>query len=305
MGLRQIAVIGSINTDLVLQLDRLPRPGETVLSPSSLRVIGGGKGANQAIAAARLGASVAMVGSVGDDDFGRARIDQLTGEGIDASSIRTVPEMATGVALISVDAAGENAIALGAGANLAVSASQADCPAVANAAVALAVLEIPAAAVTAALAIARANSATTILNAAPPGQLPDSLLRLADYLIVNETEAGALAQCPPPDRRTAPAVAKKLAARTGGSVIITLGSAGLVATDRNEQYHIDAHPISAVDATAAGDAFCGAFATALLDGQCMAAALKFANAAGASACLRLGASSSLPNRDQVLKILAG
>ncbi len=294
-----ITVVGSINTDLVVQLPTLPRPGETVLTSSSLQTIGGGKGANQAVAAARLGAPVCMVGAVGDDDFGRARIAQLAAEGIDISQVASLPGQSSGVALITIDANGENTIALAAGANLAVTDLAARCPQVGAARLVLAVLEVPIPAIAAGFELARQTDAITLLNAAPPSRLDDRLLRLVDYLVVNETEAGALAGVAPPDRGSAADLAWQLARRSGGVAIITLGAGGLACSDGHSRQTLPAFETEVVDSTAAGDAFCGALAVALIERRSLSAALRFASAAGSLACTRLGASSSLPDRQAV------
>ncbi len=299
----RIAVVGSINTDLVLQLERLPVPGETVLTDSPLQVFGGGKGANQAIAAARLGAPVSMIGAVGDDQFGPDRIAQLADEGIDVTNVRTVEGRSSGVAMITIDATGQNSIALAAGANLDVSPEHARCAAVTAAGLVMAVVEIPVPAIEAAFAAARPRGAITLLNAAPPGRLPQSLLGLVEYLVVNETEAGALIGAPIPDQRQAPQLAARLADLCGGVAVITLGAGGLCASDGESQFHLPAYPTTVVDTTAAGDAFCGALAVGLLERMELVQALRFACAAGAGACRRLGASTSLPNRITVEQIL--
>ena len=297
-------MVGSINTDLVLQLDRLPVPGETVLTDSPLEVFGGGKGANQAIAAARLGAPVSMVGAVGDDRFGSDRIAQLASEGIDVANIRTIAGRSSGVAMITIDAGGQNSIALAAGANRDVAPAHARCGAVTSAALVMAVVEIPPSAIEAAFAASRPLGAITLLNAAPPGRLPDGLLGLVDYLVVNETEAGALAGVAAPEHRDAPALAQHLAGLCGGVAVITLGPAGLCASDGRGQISLPAYPTAVVDTTAAGDAFCGALAVGLLERMELIEALRFACAAGAAACRQLGASTSLPDRLAVEQILA-
>ena len=298
-----IAVVGSINTDLVLQLPRLPKPGETVLTEAPLQVFGGGKGANQAIAAARLGAPVSMVGAVGDDQFGRDRIAQLEAEGIDAANVDRIADRSSGVALITIDAEGQNCIALAAGANLALAPRHARCDALAAAALVMAVVEVPVPPIKTAFENARRRGAITLLNAAPPGRLPDDVLALADYLVVNETEAGALVGEPAPDHRQAPQLAERLAGLCRRAAVITLGSGGLCASDGRDRIRIPAFSTKVVDTTAAGDAFCGALAVGLLERMELVAALRLASAAGAAACRQLGASSSLPDRPAVNQIL--
>lgn len=300
---RTIAVVGSINTDMVLQLPRLPLPGETVLTESPLQIFGGGKGANQAIAAARLGAPVSMIGAVGDDQFGVDRIAQLAGEGIDVDNVHRIAERSSGVALITIDDAGQNCIALAAGANLSVAPRHARCEAVEEASLVMSVVEVPLAPINSAFTTARKRGAITLLNAAPPGRLPKEFLSLVDYLVVNETEAGALIGEPAPDHRQAPRLAERLAGLCGRAAVITLGSGGLCASDRMHRIRLPAFATTVVDTTAAGDAFCGALAVGLLEKMEFVQALRFASAAGAAACRSLGASSSLPGRSTVDQIL--
>lgn len=300
---RSIAVVGSINTDLVLQLPRLPLPGETVLTESPLQIFGGGKGANQAIAAARLGAPVSMVGAVGKDQFGGDRVAQLAGEGIDVANIDRIADRSSGVALITIDDEGQNCIALAAGANRDVGPRHAACAAVEAASLVMAVVEIPVPPIAAAFTTARRRGAITLLNAAPPGRLGREILSLADFLVVNETEAGALIGEPAPDHRQAPQLAERLAGLCGRAAVITLGSGGLCASDGRERIRLPAFSTTVVDTTAAGDAFCGALAVGLLERMELPQALRFASAAGAAACRRLGASSSLPDRSTVNQVL--
>lgn len=301
---RSVAVVGSINTDLVLQLPRLPLPGETVLTESALQIFGGGKGANQAIAAARLGVPVSMIGAVGEDQFGSDRVTQLAGEGIDVANIARIAGRSSGVALITIDDEGQNCIALAAGANQSVAPRHTSCAAVEAASLVMAVVEIPVPPIEAAFATARRQGAITLLNAAPPGRLPREVLALADFLVVNETEAGALIGEPAPDHRQAPQLADRLAGLCGRAAVITLGSGGLCASDGSERIRLPAFATTVVDTTAAGDAFCGALAVGLLERMGFAQALRFASAAGAAACRQLGASSSLPDRSTVNQILA-
>ena len=300
---RSIAVVGSINTDLVLQLPRLPLPGETVLTESALQIFGGGKGANQAIAAARLGVPVSMIGAVGADQFGGDRVSQLAGEGIDVENVARVADRSSGVALITIDEEGQNCIALAAGANQSVTPRHTACAAVENASLVMAVVEIPTPPIAAAFATARRAGAITLLNAAPPGRLSREVLSLADYLVVNETEAGALVGEPAPDHRQAPQLADRLAELCGRAAVITLGSGGLCASDGADRIRLPAYATTVVDTTAAGEAFCGALAVGLLERMGFALALRFASAAGAAACRQLGASSSLPDRTTVNQIL--
>lgn len=301
-----ITVVGSLNMDLVIRTPRLPLPGET-LSGGPFATYPGGKGANQAVAAARLGAAVAMVGRVGDDAFGEELRAGLIHAGIDAAQVPAAPGMATGVALITVEEGGQNTIVIAPGANATV--GPADIAAAAStigaARLLLLQLEIPLPAITRAAQIARAAGTTVILNPAPApaGPLPAELLACVDYLIPNEIEAAALLGGPLPGDplRAARAVRE----RTGvGAALITLGARGAAIDSADLAHYQPAFPINAIDATAAGDAFIGGFAAALASGHGPAAALRRGCAAGALAATRMGAQASLPTIAELERMLA-
>lgn len=292
--------------DLVVRAPRLPRPGETLLGEASA-MSGGGKGANQAVAAARLGAGVAMVGRVGYDAFGHALRDGLAAEGIDVTCVERA-ERPSGVALITVDRDGENTIVVAPGANAALLPAHLARDTVAGAAVANAEwlvvqLESPLDTVREALRRAQAAGTRCLLNAAPATPLDDELLAALDVLVVNRGEGESLASMPA--GTDAPALARALSARGPGLVVVTLGADGAVAID-GEGRLLQQPPfaVRAVDSTAAGDAFVGALATALLEQQDVEAALRFASAAGALATTRAGAQDSLPTRAEVEALLA-
>ena len=272
-----ISVIGSVNTDQVIALPALPRAGETVLG-GELQTFGGGKGANQAMAAARLGGAVRMIGKIGADAFGKDRRRELLEAGIDVSGIRIDSAAPSGVALILVDDAGENMIALAPGANGGLTPDDVADAWEPGTRVALAVLEVPLPAVEEAFRHARADGAETILNAAPPMELPESLLDCVDHLIVNETEAQYLCGIDAGDR--------------AGAFLYT-------ATGRQ----LPAFEIAAVDTTAAGDAFCGAFGLARAHGSDLLECVRYASAAGALAATRAGAQPSLPTASEVEDLL--
>ncbi len=296
-----ISVIGSVNTDQVIALPALPRAGETVLG-GELQTFGGGKGANQAMAAARLGGAVRMIGKIGADAFGKDRRRELLEAGIDVSGIRIDSAAPSGVALILVDDAGENMIALAPGANGGLTPDDVADAWEPGTRVALAVLEVPLPAVEEAFRHARADGAETILNAAPPMELPESLLDCVDHLIVNETEAQYLCGIDAGDRAGAFEAAARLRERVSTSAIVTLGSDGAVlytATGR----HLPAFEIEAVDTTAAGDAFCGAFGLARAHGSDLLECVRYASAAGALAATRAGAQPSLPTASEVEDLL--
>lgn len=289
-----IVVIGSINHDLTVVTARLPTPGETVLGSRHYSG-GGGKGANQAVAAARLGARVAMVGRVGDDDHGSALRTALAAEGIDVEAIGLDEKAPTGIAVITLDEHAENTIVVSPGANDRLSPEHLDPELVAGAAVVLVQLEIPLETVTAAAKLARG---TLILNPAPARRLPQELLEHVDVVVPNRPELGILTGAPEP---ATVAEAAELARRLGhgGTTIVTLGAAGAVFVDGNEVVHIPAPEVDPVDPTGAGDAFCGALGQALSQGWDMTDALRRAVVAGALATTRPGAQAAMPTSEEL------
>ena len=300
-----IVVLGSINTDLVISGPRLPRPGETVLGGRFFQAAGG-KGANQAVAAARSGRdTVVFLAAVGDDRFGQQALDGLAQEGIDCRWIRVVPGVATGVAMILVDPQGENLISVASGANSQLVAGDVDRmpeEVISSAQVFLASLESPRDAVARGLARARAAGATTLLNPAPalPPHEAEPLWRLADVLTPNEHEAQVLADMSVDSMESAVAAAQTLQSRGAGHVIVTLGARGCVVAEKNAAaVVIEAIQVQAVDATAAGDAFSGSLAVALAEGRSLVEAARFATVAAGIAVTRAGAQPSLPRRDEI------
>ena len=266
----RVVVLGSLNVDLVAHLERHPGPGETVLAQGELRRYAGGKGANQAVAAAAAGAQVLMVGAVGDDDGGRAYRDRLAARGVDVSGVRVRTGHATGQAWITVDEGGENTIVVIPGANAAVEAPA--LPHLGTGDVLLAQLELPVPVVAQAARTARARGARVVLNAAPYAALPHDVAALADPVVVNEHEALLLA-----DSGIVPS-----------SLLVTFGAAGC----GWDGERFDGAPVPAadvLDTTGAGDAFCGALAAALADGADRAEAVHRATAAGALAVRHQGA----------------
>lgn len=294
----RVFVVGGINTDLVVRSKTLPRPGETILG-GDFSIVGGGKGANAAVAAARLGASVAMVARVGEDDFGRARLTDLGHEGIDTSGVRPVPDVPSGVALIVVDAQGENTIVVVPGANALLTEEDIAAHAPTAGDVLLGQLEIPFATTAAALRRARAAGATTVLNAAPYDPACLAMLPLIDLLIVNEVEAADLLGRVQITPDTALDAVAALQARGPGAVAITLGAYGAVVGRGDQRQHLPAPQVTVVDTTAAGDAFCGALAAGLAAGDDFFAAATRAVIAGSLAVTKAGAQPSLPRRDAV------
>jgi ribokinase len=293
-----VVVVGSSNTDMVVPVRRIPRVGETVLG-DDLLVAAGGKGANQAVAAARLGARVIFVGAIGDDAFGGARLADLRSEGIDCAHVRTVTGVSSGVALIMVDDDGRNCIAVSSGANAHLSEEDANAAAdaIRGTDVLLAQLETPLPFVHAALRHARDAGTLTVLNPAPvPSEgLPDDLLALVDVLTPNEGEAAALTG----DDGEPRDLARALIERGVGAVVVTLGERGAVIATGDGMEAVAAEPVRAVDTTAAGDAFSGALAVALAEGSDLQKAARFANVAAARSVTRRGAQPSMPRRDEV------
>lgn len=289
----RVVVVGSINIDLVARTRSLPRPGETILG-SAFATVGGGKGANTATAAARLGATVAFVGCLGTDDFGTARLDDLTREGIDVALIGRSAAAPSGVALIVVDDAGENTIVVVSGTNALVGpAMVAELP-LAPDDVLLTQLEIPLATVEAALRRARAAGARTILNAAPFDPAIAPLLPLIDLLVVNEVEGADLLGWERIGAATAKAAARAILACGPGAVALTLGGQGAFIGQGETFAHLTAPPVIVVDTTAAGDAFTGALAAGLAAGWTFRAAAERAVRVGSLTVTKAGAQPSLP-----------
>lgn len=289
-----IVVVGSLNMDVAVRTARLPQPGETLLASSILRS-GGGKGANQAVAAARAGgARTSMIGAVGADGDGDTLLRALRDEGIDVSGVRQLEDHPTGVALITIDAHAENTIVVAAGANDHVSVSDADAAVLGSADVVLAQLEIPQSVVVEAARHGRAGC-RLILNAAPSAPLVPQLLALVDLLVVNEHEALDLAQVSDLDAALARLVSMVPA------VLVTLGAHGarLLRPDGTD-LHVAAPAITPVDTVAAGDTFCGVYAAALAEGVDDRAAIQRACAAASLAIQRPGAQSSVPTVAETL-----
>lgn len=292
---RSIAVVGSLNLDLVVRVPRHPRPGETVLGGDVSRYPGG-KGANQAVAAARLGRRVAMVGCVGDDDAGRTLLGVLAADGVDASGVRVSGEAPSGTALITVDDAGENAIVVSPGANARVTVAdvRAAAPVLAAASVTLLQLEIPLDAVREA---ARIAGGIVILNPAPAAALPAEVLAVVDVLVPNRSELSILAARPVDDHDDLVAAASLL--EGPGAVVVTCGAEGAVVVEGGRATWIPAVAVTVVDTTAAGDSFCAALADALVDGADLVAAARWSVRVAAATVTRAGAQASLPTRAEV------
>ena len=296
----KVVVIGSLNMDLVTRAPRLPRGGETLIG-QSFSTVSGGKGANQAVAAARLGAEVSMVGCIGSDAYGQQLRNALLAEQIDCDAISIV-DGASGVALIVVDDNSQNAIVIVAGANGALTPGVIDrFGSVLQAAdVIICQLEVPDATVGHALKRGRELGKTVILNPAPASRpLPADWYAAIDYLIPNESEAAALSGLPVDSLETAETAATRLIGMGAGKVIITLGAQGSLFADGQGFQHFPAPQVHAVDTTAAGDTFVGGFAAALASGQSEAEAIRFGQVAAALSVTRAGAQPSIPTLSDV------
>jgi ribokinase len=285
-----VAVVGSLNLDLVVRAARLPGPGETVSGDDVFRNPGG-KGANQAVAAARLGRRVAMVGCVGDDAAGRELLESLAGAEVDTERVRVVDGVPSGTAFITVGDDGENQIVVSPGANARLTAADVDDarPALEAAAVTLLQLEVPLEVVAAAAATAGGR---VVLNPAPVRDLPGGLLAGVDVLVPNRVELAQLAGARPPSSvEEAAELAGRLPTR---AVVVTLGADGALVVEDGRVTHVPAVPVRPVDTTAAGVAFCGGLADALAGGASLQEAARRAVRVAAAACLRPGAQASLP-----------
>lgn len=295
-----VVVIGSLNMDLVTRAPRLPRDGETLIG-HSFATVSGGKGANQAVAAARLGAQVAMVGCVGNDDYGVRLRDALLAEQVDCTAVSVV-EDSSGVALIVVDDNSQNAIVIVAGANGAMTPAVIDrFDAVLQAAdVVICQLEIPDATVGHALKRARELGKTVILNPAPASRpLPADWFAAIDYLIPNESEAAALSGLAVDSLQSAEAAATQLIDMGAGKVIVTLGAQGSLFANGEGFEHFLAPTVKALDTTAAGDTFVGGFAAALANGKSEDEAIRYGQIAAALSVTRAGAQPSIPTMSEV------
>jgi ribokinase len=291
-----VVVFGSLNVDFVTRVPAIPQPGETVKG-ESYAILPGGKGANQALAAARCGAATAMAGAVGRDPFAAIALANLHAEGIDCSAV-VEAELPTGAAFISVDDRGENAIVVASGANRLARAGSLPSDALRAGDILLMQREIPDAEIAAAGARARAAGAVVVLNAAPADGLGLELLATVDHLIVNEHEARIVAGAAGIAFTDEAAFAADLARRRSMTVVVTLGAEGALIADRTGRImRHPAEPVTIVDTTGAGDAFCGAYSAMLALAQAPAQALRAAVLVAGLACTALGAQSGLPDRE--------
>jgi ribokinase len=303
---KSIVVVGSSNTDMIIRVPRIPRAGETLLGGEFLTAAGG-KGANQAVGAARAGGKVALIARVGRDTFGDQAVAGLLRDGIDVSCVFRDKLTASGVALIFVAKDGENSIAVAGGANAKLSPSDVKKAArvIRSAALLVAQLETPLAAVTAAVELAAKAGVPVVLNPAPARPLPNSLLERIFILTPNETEAELLTGIKVTDAAAAAKACSKLRSRGVGIVILTLGDRGAFLADADGQRLVPGFKVKAADSTAAGDIFNGALSVALAEGKTVLDAVRFANGAAALSVTRLGAQPSAPSRADIEKFIRG
>jgi ribokinase len=299
-----IVVVGSTNTDMIIRTPRIPRPGETILG-GDFFVAAGGKGANQAVAAARAGGQVTFVARVGRDVFGRQAIEGFRQDGINVEHITCDPEKPSGVALIFVSEGGANSIAVASGANSRLSPQDVERAdhAIGAAKILVTQLEIPLETVESAVRLAGRHGVPVVLNPAPARPLSDALLRHVAVITPNETEAERLTGIPLENDDAIEEAADVLLGRGVQAVVITLGALGAFLATGRKRCRLSAFPVTAVDTTAAGDVFNGALAVALAEAPDLERAVRFATAAAAISVTRLGAQPSAPAREDILRLL--
>ncbi len=299
--MKNIIVVGSLNMDLVVQASRLPLGGETIMG-TAFHEIPGGKGANQAVAMARLGASVKMIGKIGKDGFGTSLLSTLKVDGVDTTAVESVEGQSTGVALITLQESGENSIIVVPGANGEVTPEDIlrNEAVIREAGIVVAQLEVPIETVAEALKTAKDGGAFTILNPAPAQSLSQEILSHVDLLTPNETELALISEMPVTDMLSIRKAAQALIDQGVKALVVTLGSEGsLYLNNKGESLYQKAFVVKAIDTTAAGDSFTAGLAVCINQGMAMSEALEFASKVGALTVQTLGAQSSLPTRDAV------
>ena len=300
MDNNKILILGSSNTDMTIKSEVLPVPGQTVTN-GSFYMGPGGKGANQAVAAARLGGNAKLVCKVGKDIFGDNAVKHYREEGLDVSGVLR-SDLPSGIALINVDAKGENCIAVAPGANADITEAEIDGIAdeIRASAILLLQLEIPLPAVMRAAKIAHEAGVKVVLNPAPFRPLPDEIFRYVDLFIPNETELAAFTGMPVESQETALAAAHAMVEKGVKEIIVTLGSKGSLITDGVSVRPVQAFKVNAVDTTAAGDTYCGALCVALSEGKSLEEATLFASKASALSVTKAGAQASMPYRNEII-----
>jgi ribokinase len=300
----KIVVVGSSNTDMIMRLPCLPKPGETVLG-GKFSTAAGGKGANQAVAAARAGGDVSFISKVGDDVFGKKAIEGYQKEGMNVTHVATDREEPSGIAMIVVDARGENSIAVASGANMQITPSDVERARteIQSADVLLMQLEIPVETAAAATQIAHASHVPVILNPAPAQKLGPELLKHISVITPNESEAESLTGVEVRDAKGVAQAARALRTLGVATVIITLGGKGAYVDDGQLSQIVPGFNVNAIDTTAAGDVFSGVLAVALAEKKNLLDAVRIANAAAAISVTKLGAQPSVPTRDEIESLL--
>ncbi|SKA59861.1 ribokinase [Enterovibrio nigricans] len=298
--MNKLVVLGSVNADHVLQVPSFPRPGET-LHGRNYQVIPGGKGANQAVAAARLNADIGFIACVGDDAFGINIRESFKCDGINIGGVKMQADCPTGIAMIQVSDGGENSICISAEANAKLSAEaiEPELARIRYADFLLMQLETPMDGIEYAAKEAKAHNTTVILNPAPARELSEALLACVDIITPNETEAEVLTGVKVDDEVSASKAAAKLHAKGIKTVMITLGAKGVYVSEQNTGLIVPGFRVEATDTTAAGDTFNGAFVTGLMEAMPLESAIKFAHAAAAISVTRFGAQTSIPTREEV------
>ena len=299
-----ITLLGSLNVDFFIRVENFPHAGETLFG-RDFRTAFGGKGANQAYAVARMGGQVAMIGCIGNDDFGNTMLANMQAVGVDVAHVLRRANAPSGVALITLDDAGQNQIVVATGANATVTVDDVlgAADVIRRSQALMTQLETTLPAAETALRIAREAGVMTVLNPAPYSPIPDALLALCDFVIPNETEASKLVGVDVRDVDTARAASPLLKAKGARNVLITLGAQGVWIDAENFAGHVPAYPVKPIDTVAAGDVFIGAFVTRLCEGDDVRSAAQFGCAASAIAVTRPGAQPSIPSRAEVMAFI--
>jgi ribokinase len=297
-----ILVIGSLNADLVVRTPHFPQPGETI-SGDDMKIFPGGKGANQAVAAARLGGSVSMLGRVGKDNFGDFLLENLKSNKVDSQFVQR-DDASTGTAMIVVDSNGQNSIVLSAGANGKVCDADVRNVSFLDFNLLLLQLEIPIETVLSATRQAKRSGLRVLLNPAPGRSLPEEIIALPDFLVPNETELSLLTNQPVNDVSSAEGAAHSLLSRGAQTIIVTLGANGALLVTKENTNHVPPFKVNVVDTTAAGDAFIGGFAYALLQGKSLEESVRYGCASGALATTKFGAQPSLPTKEEIERFMS-
>ena len=300
-----VVVVGSLNMDLVVSVPRMPAAGETIFG-NDFQIFPGGKGANQAVAAARLGARVTMIGRVGQDAFGDRLIAQLRSDGVDVTRVAADPKNATGVAMIALEKSGQNSIIVASGANMCLTPEEVALAwrTLEDIDVLIMPLEVPVECIEEASRLAKNSGARVVLNPAPVHPFPDDLLGRVDVLVPNESETTLLTKMPVNTKAQAEEAARSLQARGAKAIVLTLGERGALLLDQDSPArYFPAHPVEVVDTTGAGDAFVAALAVGLAEGGSLIEAVRLANATGALTVTKKGAQPAIPNRKEVNHLL--